>query len=81
MGESSTIICDGCSGPVHRHLMGDVSKAWSKGGDCKCPVQWHEEVIKACSSFTGLCNALPESMLQSLQLLGARSRRNGKQET
>ena len=72
MGESSTISSDGCSGPVHRHLTGDVSKAWTKDGDCNCPVQWHENVIKVCSSFTELCKALPASMLQSLQLLGCK---------
>ena len=80
MGESSPMTSDGCSGPVQRHLMGDVSKAWTRDGDCSCPVQWHEDFSKACSSFPELCNALPESMLQSLQLLECKTP-GRKQET
>ena len=63
IGESSTIISDGCSGPAHRHLMGDVSNACTNDGGSNCPVQWHEEVSRACSSFPELCNVLPGSML------------------
>ena len=43
--------------------MGDIIKAWIRDGHCNCPVQWHEEVSKACSSFPEPCNALPGSML------------------